>query len=385
MNQDRIKYLLDRYHQNQCSDAEIKELDEWFHQQNPGHKDMERWLQETGHIDELTDDLYLDFKQRLPRSVKIVTFGRVAAVAAAVLMMMATGFWFYVNKYPDADFLAGSYKLKKGEIKHGGNKAILVLANGSKIILNNAVNGNLAVQNSIFINKVGEGKISYQTAKKGSTSDQMVYNTLITPRGGNYALTLNDGTQVILDAESSIRYPVNFNGGERRVEVMSGQAYFEVIHDAAKPFRVVVKGQTIEDIGTAFNVNAYDDEPAIKITVAEGEVKVSNPYKVLNLIPGQQAEIAEGRKNMALRQVDVEETVAWKNGWFTFHNEPIKNVMKQAARWYDVEVAYEKNVSSKRFGGSISKYKDIEELMQNLKLTGGINYEIEGRRVTLIN
>lgn len=385
MNQERIKYLLDRYHQNRCDDEEIKEINEWFHEQNPGSKDIELWLQETNNGEALKNELYLDFQSRLPRDIKIIPWSRIAGVAAAVLIMLGACFWFYANNYPNIDFQTSSSGTGQGKNKVGSNKATLILADGSEIILNNRVQGNLALQNSVRINKLSAGKISYQVTKNSSGSNQTVYNTLTTPRGGNFTLALADGTEVTLDAESSIRYPVNFNGSERRVYVTSGQAYFQVVHNADKPFRVVVKGQTIEDIGTAFNVNAYDDEPSLQITVAEGEVRVSNMDKALNLVPGQQAEIMQGRKNMTLKKVDVEEIVAWKNGWFTFHNAPIKNVMKQAARWYDVDVIYENNGQSKRFGGSISKYKDIDELMQNLKLTGGINYKIEGRRVTLIN
>ncbi|WP_299285720.1 FecR family protein [uncultured Mucilaginibacter sp.] len=381
MNQERLKYLLECFRYGQCNDAEKDELNNWFHSWNPGTKDMEDWLGELG-AEELSTELYKDFEQRVNTKPKLIRLSAVLNIAAAILIVASIVVFLYPHK--SANHIAGIHKSNNNQIKPGGYKATLTLSNGSKIILTNAGNGQLALQNNIQINKISEGNISYEKAVAANNNQKKLYNTLATPRGGRITVTLSDGTAVTLDAESSLTYPVVFTGNERRVEV-TGQAYFQVVHDETHPFRVSAKGQLIQDIGTSFNVNAYQDDAAVKITLAEGKVKVSNPLKVVSLEPGQQAVINDRQKTILVKSVNVGEVVAWKNGWFVFHNETINNVMKQAARWYDVEVQYEGKTIYKKFGGTISKYKDIAELMENLKLTGGINYKIEGRRVILLN
>ena len=387
MNEDRLKYLLERYLANECSPEEQEELDEWFHAWNPGTTGMQSWLQEAGGAEALSGELYADFRERLLSPAKRNKRAGWYKVAAAAAVLAALIILFYPKQQQTRqEMVQDPTHLQPIQpahaIKPGTNKAVLKLADGSEIILSDSGNAHIATQNNTEIQRHQQGGIAYHAAQGQAADKPPVYNTLTTPRGGKYTLTLADGTVVTLDAASSITYPVVFTGKERRVEI-TGQAYFEVVHHAAQPFRVSAKGQLIEDIGTAFNVNAYADDPFIKVTLAEGLVDVSNKAEKVTLAPGQQAIVKDGEDKMRVKAVNVEETVAWKNGWFIFHQESLQNIMKQAARWYDAEIVVEGAPINKKFGGNISRYKEIAELLENLKLTGGIHYRIEGRKVIL--
>lgn len=381
MEQNRLKYLLERYSLEQCDTVELQELNEWFHAHNPGKENIASWIREAGGVDELSAEMLEDFKARVARPSTTVPLRRIWVAAAVLLLISAAGLFFYTS-YPFANQNKNSNAAQsKTKILPGGNNAILTLADGKQIALNQASIGKLTEQNDGEVSKLADSSISYH-ALGAKSGNKLTYNTLHTPRGGKYNLVLADGTQVSLDAESSITFPVAFSSGERRVKV-SGQVYFHVIHDAAKPFYVEANGQLIEDLGTAFNINAYQDDQSIKITLAEGLINVSNAVNHESLVPGQQATVKNGEQKIEVKAVNVEDAIAWKNGWFAFRNETIQNVMKQAARWYDVEVVYEGKPITKRFGGKISKYDSIDELLENLKITGLINYKIKGRRVIL--
>lgn len=382
MKRDRLKYLLDCYRLKKCSESELSELNAWYHALNHGSKDMDDWLSETGGEQKLTDQAFIDFKQHIKTPVKI-NYHRIA-VAAALIVMASAGYFLLNSRGKDVSIRIYQPSHAKMDIAPGGNKATLILSDGKAIVLTSAKLGKLATQGNTLVNQHADSSISYNSAHRSFEGREVQYNTLITPRGGKYTLTLSDGTEVTLDAASSIKFPVAFNGTERRV-IMSGQAYFKVMHNAKSPFYVVTKGHVIKDLGTEFNVNSYEDEPNLKVTLAEGLVQVSNSRSNASLIPGQQALVNNYQQDIAVREVNVGDVVAWKNGWFVFRNESIINVLKQAGRWYDVDIQYEGKAITKKFGGSISKYKNISELLENLKITGGINYRIEGRRVTLIN
>jgi len=386
MDENRLKYLLERYHHQLCSDEELAVLNNWFHTFNTGSKNMESWLQAAGGEEQLSNALYEDFKKKLNRKQKYTALYQVLKVAASVIITLAIGLLLYRSNKPKTNPVQriAVQKVNQTSINPSGKKATLTLANGNKIVLDDTQAGLLGTQENTKINKTAYGEIAYSASKDRPVDGKLLFNTLTTPRGVKYDLTLADGTKVTLDAASSITYPVAFAGKERRVEI-TGQAYFQVVHRESQPFKVSVKGQVIEDIGTVFNVSAYEDDPSVKITLAEGKVFVNNPHRQVSMSPGQQAEIKNGQSDISLKTVDVNEIVSWKNGWLIFHHESISNVMKQAARWYDIDVQYEGNLKSKKFGGVISRYKDISELLENLKITGGINYKIEGRRVVLIN
>ena len=333
---------------------------------------MDRWIDEFGGPEAMSARLYKDFNDRMrrtpgqSRTKKILRTAAAAAAAVAVLIFV---------RHP-----AMRSNLAVHQIKAGSNKALLTLADGTNIPLDDSDKAIVAVQNNTRIRQVHGGKISYDGSAGHSLQGPLVYNTLTTPRGGKFSVTLPDGTLVTLDASSSITYPVAFGSDERRVEV-TGQVFFEVAHNSRNPFRVITKGQTIEDIGTSFNIKAYDNEPWVKVTLAEGKVNVLNASATAILTPGQQARVEDGGRDIRVQYVDVAETIAWKDGWFALHHEHLESIMKQAARWYDVDVIYERAPVNKEFGGMISRYKDISELLQNLRTAGGMNYRIEGRKV----
>ncbi|MGF7079298.1 FecR family protein [Mucilaginibacter sp. UYCu711] len=298
------------------------------------------------------------------------------AVAAAILFSLGIGSYYYSIK-PDQPSVA---QLQINDIAPGGNKAVLTLANGQQIVLTNAKNGQLAVQGNSEITKTADGDIVYQQTKGQTALATLTYNTVSTPVGGQYHLTLADGTNVWLNAASSIKFPSAFTGNERKVEI-TGEAYFEVAHNAAKPFRVQSNQQVVEVLGTHFNVNSYADENATKTTLLEGSVKVtgSNGFKLIK--PGQQAVLSGN--NLSIAQADVEEAVAWKNGYFRFNDEKIESVMRKLSRWYNIAVTFEGKTSDEGFNGKISRYKNISQALKMLEKTKAVHFKVEGRRVTV--
>jgi ferric-dicitrate binding protein FerR (iron transport regulator) len=212
---------------------------------------------------------------------------------------------------------------------------------------------------------------------------EVLYNTVSTPRGGQYQLTLSDGSKVWLNASSSLRFPTAFPGTERRVEI-TGEAYFEVAGNESKPFVVDIAGKgEVEVLGTQFNINAYEDEPAIKTTLLEGKVKVSesNGSQSSVLKPGQQAQLANGIRVMD--NVDMEEIMAWKTGWFYFDRQELPAIMRQVSRWYDVDVRYEGRISKKSFSGIVGRDNDIKDVLKIME-NAGIRFRIEGSSITVL-
>ena len=207
----------------------------------------------------------------------------------------------------------------------------------------------------------------------------VAYNTLTTPRGGQYHLTLSDGTSVWLNAASSIKYPIAFTGNERRVEI-TGEVYFEVEHNAAKPFRVICNGQTVEDLGTHFNINAYNDENAVKTTLLEGSVNVSAAGKNKMLKPGEQAQLQHG--NIRIADVDVNKVAAWKNGLFQFNDDNIRDIMRQLGRWYDVDIKYEGNLPDWEFSGAIPRNANLSQVLDILSFVK-VHFRIDGKTIVV--
>ena len=293
--------------------------------------------------------------------------------AASITLFLATSAYFILIKPKKEIATQTTEQHFKNDVAPGGNKAILTLGNGSTIILDSAHTGKLAQQGNAEIVKLDSGKIAYTTTNK--KSNEIIYNTLTTPKGGQYQLELPDGSRVWLNAESSLTYPTVFSGSERVVE-MTGEAYFEVAHHAKMPFRVKCNGQMIEDIGTSFNVNAYTNEEAMQTTLIEGSVKINNVV----LKPGQQAVVTD--KISILDHVEVDDIIAWKNGQFRYSSVSIESIMRQAARWYDVDVVYEGKVNE-TFSGGISRNVNISELLKILGYSNKVSFDIEGKKIII--
>ena len=328
------------------------------------------------------------------------------AAAAVILICLSTGLFFYLeNKENIQSQIANRKSLP---ILPGGNKAVLTLADGSKIVLNDASNGEIAQQADISIKKTKDGQLVYEAGKKELSGNmpqgkEPLLNTITTPKGGQYQVVLPDGTKVWLNAASSLKYPAVFNGHERIVE-LSGEAYFEVAKISGLsitkgsnslekniPFLVITNHQTIEALGTHFNVNAYADEPDTKTALLEGSVRVSVAGKpdteqkdllTKVLKPGEQSELYGN--HLKIGNGNAESAIAWKNGKFQFENEPIESVMRKIARWYDVDIDYHGNMEKKMFSGTISKYDNVNEVLKMLQLTGTVYFKINERRITVM-
>lgn len=260
------------------------------------------------------------------------------------------------------------------------NKAIITLSNGQQVPIDSLISGQLAMQGNMLISKNSKGEIIYS----GSDNNAAIsYNTLFNPRGSKVqTITLADGTQVWLNAESSLRYPVAFSGKERKVEI-TGEAYFEVAKNANMPFYVTANEVSVKVLGTHFNVNAYGDENTLKVTLLEGLVNVSKGMANLKLTPGQQAAIG---KTIALnKECNTEEVMAWKNGFFAFSHADLNEILKQLSRWYAIDVAYKATDNKQEFSGKIDRGLGLSQVLKILERTG-VHFKIEaGKKLTILN
>jgi ferric-dicitrate binding protein FerR (iron transport regulator) len=236
----------------------------------------------------------------------------------------------------------------------------------------------LAAQGNTKVLKLN-GRLTYQPSDSGAKTG--LYNTIATPRGGQYQVVLADGSSVWLNAASSLRFPTNFVGKERRVEV-KGEAYFEVAKNKAMPFVVVANGAEVQVLGTHFNVKAYDDEAVLRTTLLEGSVKFVSGSNTVTLKPGQQSRLKENGGVDVVNEIDVDKVVAWKNGYFDFDGESLETITKQLARWYDVEVVGTARIAD-QFYAEIPRSTKLSDVLHALELTGKVHFQIDGKKVTV--
>lgn len=305
-------------------------------------------------------------------------YRRWGGVAAAIVLITAGAAFFRIQQRARKVAVPAPIAAVTHTVTPGGNKAILTLSNGTTILLDSAANGMLAQQGSTSVMKLSNGQLSYQ-GNGGAAAGEILYNTMSTPRGGQYQVTLPDGTRVWLNASSSISYPTAFPGKERKVAV-KGEAYFEVAKNVQQPFKVVVNGVAVDVLGTHFNVNGYGDEAATRITLLEGSVKISKGLTSAMLKPGQQALVAENDHIQFNNGVAVEEAVAWKNGLFWFNGVDLPGIMRQLSRWYDIEVEYEGVIPPRHFTGHVFRDLSLTEVLKILALSH-VHFRLEGRKL----
>lgn len=335
-------------------------------------------------LSKLTDDE----RQRLGAEMETALLQRIAhphdgkirkiitriAVAASLIIFIASATYFIlrpgsrqtqfkVQKVPDNDVLPG------------GNNAVLTLSDGTSIILNSAKNGMLARQGNIAVNKTADGQLVYDLSgpDNSALTARPGYNTISTPAGGQYQVILPDGSKVWLNAESSLKFPIVFTEGERHVE-LTGEGYFEVAKNAKSPFSVTMKKMKVEVLGTHFNIMAYADEASVNTTLLEGSVRIVKGKERAMLAPGQQARVST---NINVVNADIQEAIGWKEGYFIFKNEELHSVMRKLSRWYNVDVTYKGEIPAMFIGGKISRYKNISQVLEMLKLTGSIHFKLE--------
>ena len=379
MTREEYVTLYEKYRSGNCNAEELNLLETY---KDDFSLTGVVWDPSLGDEKQISSRIYTRLSQTIAeqKPIRKYPFNYIAIAAAITVMMLSIGLYFYSGNTTPAPVKQISF----AEIKPGGNKAMLTLDDGSTITLNNSKDGLLANEGDALVQKTGDGKLVYQAS--GSAAATTKYNTITIPRGGQYQLQLPDGTEVWLNAQSSLRFPVAFNGAERKVE-LTGEAYFEVAKNKAKPFRVISNGMETEVLGTHFNVNAYDSQSSV--TLLEGSVKLKNSGQSVTLKPGEYG-TTSSTGTITVAKADLESAVAWKNGMFIFHDENIRSIMAKVSRWYDVEISYQANTVNKDFYGKVSRYKNVEELLKNMELTGTVHFRIDsgtagkGRRIIVM-
>lgn len=376
MNKRELKRLAEKYFAGTATEEEKSTLHQWYDDNGYEGDDDEIVYTRQENAHEVKDRLFRDLQKKMHPEMNAsnhqgILFKRIIwSIAAMLLLVLSIGLYFQTNK-PEQQIIAKKEQVKP-DIAPGGNKAILTLADGSRIMLDDAFNGKIATQSDITITKPASGQVVYSISASHQEAGSVIYNTIATPRGGQYQINLPDGTKVWLNAASQLRFPTTFKGDERKVE-LTGEAYFEVAKNRRMPFKVVSGDQTVEVLGTHFNINAYEDEASKKTTLIEGSVKVSQFNDSQILGPGQQAKVTN---SITVTNVDTEEVLAWRNGYFIFSNENIQSVMRKISRWYDVDIEYQGNLSQKQLWGSVSKFGNISEVLDILELTGAVHFKI---------
>jgi transmembrane sensor len=383
MTQDEYIALYEKYLAGGCSPVEIK-----------------TFLAYRDHV-ELTDAPWEEEAMGNEQDVKNLIYNRLLkhtesrprrilpmlskwAAAAILLVAFSAGFYFWSHRNAQKITIAKNTNTKSqlhSSILPGGNKAILTLANGASVVLDNSKNGVISMQGHTTINKVAQGELVYNS--KGTATDASQFNTVSTPRGGQYQIMLSDGTRVWLNAASSLRFPTTFQGAERNVE-LHGEAYFEVAKNKHMPFKVKVNETEVQVLGTHFNIMGYSDESYTQTTLLEGSVKISKGGVASLLRPGQQSVTKSNSAAIVVSDANIEGAIAWQKGNFIFYNENITSIMRKISRWYNVDVVYQGDVQNQDFDGSISRFENVADVLHMLELTRTVHFKIEGRSITVM-
>lgn len=367
------KILVNRYINKQLTDDEL-ELFVQLTKEGKLDDHLLAAMSKEGDISESDQEDY-------DRQTKTKRLWYKLTAAAMVLVVLSVGLYSYFNH----NIIAGNKPsvYAKHDAEPGGDKATLTLADGTEISLTDAGNGQIAKQAGVAITKNASGQLVYTVVETGKK--EMAYNTITTPRGGQYQVNLPDGTQVWLNAASSIKFPTSFaNASNRKVE-LKGEAYFEVFKNKKLPFIVVTDKQEVEVFGTHFNINSYDDETSVKTTLLEGSVKVSllsggNKGTSRFLKPGEQASVEYQTRSLKIGKANIDQVMAWQKGYFHFEGDDLQSVLRQLSRWYDVDVVYQLSHNDDEFMGDIPRNVKLSEVLKILEF-GGVHFKIEGKKL----
>jgi len=375
MKRTEAEELLDKYANGNCTDEELSILHTWYLEQPIDVLEISAEEVEMAK-QEVWNSLPIH-ETNIVKTVKLfpIKWIKRIAVAAIAVLSLSLGYYYILRNPSNLDQPIA----KQERILPGGNKAVLTLADGTTVDLNQVQNGLLSHHNGTNIVKAADGKIIYNNTNNETKS--VAWNTLSIPAGGYYNVILSDGTVVWLNAKSSLKYPTEFTGKERIVE-LSGEGYFEVAHKNNQPFKVITEGQTVEVLGTHFNINAYHDEQSTTTTLLEGSVKVNASDNQKILAPNQQARLRNG--SISITPCNAENAIDWVNNDFIFDNEDLSNIMRKISRWYNVEVSYPSHLANLGFTGSISRSKNITQVLTIMELTGIVTFKVEGRRITVM-
>lgn len=390
MQNEEVEKLVEKYLQNTASKEEVNKLFRWYRTESSrelewhfDHSENEESLK----LSMLSKIIKSDLEQKKEPLIK--SFYYTIAAAASIIILFSYAFYNYISK--DNTQLVRTEQIEKQkplDIQPGGHIAILTLADGRKIVLDDSHNGVLVNEGGIKVHKNLNGILEYTLSKQAPGEGQnstdknlIVYNTIQTPVGGKFQLNLSDGSKVWLNSASSLRFPVVFTDNTREVE-LKGEAYFEVSKDNNKKFSVRSGNQSVEVLGTHFNINAYSDEPSITTTLIEGKVRVIelNTHESQILEPGEQSKVD---RNIKIKKTDTQVDVAWKDGYFYFENADIKIVMRQLARWYGITTRYEGVLPEHHFAGAISTSLTLLEVLEILEKSN-IHFRLEGKEVIVM-
>jgi transmembrane sensor len=385
-NKAQLLKVVQRYLSGKATPAERKFLESYYdffrHEENV----LDELIAEEKRLlgEQIQANIMAGIQSQAVNNIRLLWSPMLKIAAAAAILIFCTVGIYTVLHQETKQHQQIAQEQAAPDIAPGGNQAILTLSNGRQIRLNNKQSGQVASQAGKAVMISGNGQLSYTNGRgPGWQPAELVYNTLTTPLGNHRNMTLADGTEVSLDAGSSITYPVVFDKKERSVSI-TGQVYFKVRHNAAWPFNVKVKATTIQDIGTEFNINAYDDEPQVKTTLIAGSVKVNTVNQQALLEPGEQASTSANQGEIKVATVDTEPVIAWKDGLFIFKDEDFKAAMRQVSRWYNVTVIYDPSAPADFIpGGWVSRAKNISEVLKIMELTGNVHFKVEGRRITV--
>lgn len=398
IQREQFLKILEKYHLGNASAEEVEFLEAYY--RAFGLRPDYTSGMEEGKRSILKEDLKNSITERINafQTDKIKTGQRKIyqwSISAAAAILIISGLWlFYQPRKNNIQHAINPIKkdsivplkdtvLPKVDITPGGNKAVLTLANGKKINLTDVNIGMLAEQANVQITKIADGQLVYTilSDQQDINNEKDQYNTIETPRGGRYQMRLPDGTNVWLNSASRLTYPSSFSSLGKRKVVLNGEAYFEVAKDKTRPFVVKTILQEVEVLGTHFNISSYEDELSVKTTLLEGSVKVvgmNGNDKILK--PGQQSVLTAD--NITIENISVaQQAVAWKNDQFVFESDDIQYVMRMISRWYNVEVEYVGPIPENKFGGAISKFENISEVLKSLESTGRVKFKIDGRRI----
>ncbi|RZK77733.1 MAG: DUF4974 domain-containing protein [Pedobacter sp.] len=320
--------------------------------------------------------VYNKLMQVTQQTPKVKRMWLPAAAAAAVLILAAAVFLYYPSQ-KEVIPVKTEHAVVNDALP-GKHTATLKLANGNSILLSEAIDGKIAEQSGVTISKTKDNLLVYKT--NNNNPNPAEYNTISTTNGQEYSVILPDGSRIWLNAASSIKYPATFAATKERIVELSGEAYFEIAKDAAHPFIVKTIGQEIKVLGTHFNVNSYADEAVTKTTLVEGSVQISCVNKVM-LKPGQQA--VSNKNVVKVSKANVAETVAWKNGDFIFDNESLPSILRQVARWYDVEIIDQANHKDIHLTGTVSRAKKLSTVLNSLARISNLKFDIKDQKVTV--
>lgn len=364
--------LIVKYWENTLSEEESVALEAWI-----AASENNRWLFEELSREEVLKEEMTAFGKYHPQQAwdriegevmvkRMVPWGRVAAAMILILLAIGAKWWYTASVEPP--------KPQITKAQHTTGKPVLIMGNGAEVVLQSG-DTLLKEQNGAMIQQQGN-KLEYKGA-----DGPLVYNTLQIPRGMEYNLTLSDGTEVWLNAESSLRFPVHFTGKERKV-YLNGEAYFVVAKDGAKPFSVTAGETEVVVLGTEFNIMAYDNEPAVQTALVSGSVKIKAGGKEVILQPGWMGSCSNGK--ITTTQTDVSALTGWRRDMFVFRNDDITTVMHQLERWYDVTAVYAKGQpGSQHFTGAIRRYDNIEKVLEMLNQTGGANFKLNRKQINV--